>query len=79
MPDVHALLSASGAARWLSCTPSARLEEKFQNESSEYAREGTVDRGLEFRLHLRWTDCLWMVPEQEGPEVVGLRALVFTL
>lgn len=45
----------------------------------ENAREGTVDRGLEFRLHLRWTDCLWMVPEQEGPEVVGLRALVFTL
>lgn len=46
MPDVHALLSASGAARWLSCTPSARLEEKFQNESSEYAREGTVAHSL---------------------------------
>ena len=25
----HALLSASGASRWLACTPSARLEEQF--------------------------------------------------
>ena len=53
MPDVHALLSASGAARWLSCTPSARLEEKFQNESSEYAREGTVAHSLA-ELTTRW-------------------------
>lgn len=46
MPDVHALLSASGAAKWLNCPPSARLEEKFPNESSEYAREGTVAHAL---------------------------------
>jgi hypothetical protein len=46
MPDVHALLSASGAARWLSCPPSARLEEKFPESSSEYAREGTVAHAL---------------------------------
>ena len=25
----HALLSASGASRWLACTPSARLENDF--------------------------------------------------
>ncbi|MCX4317751.1 MAG: DUF2800 domain-containing protein, partial [Lachnospiraceae bacterium] len=46
MPDVHALLSASGAAKWLNCPPSARLEEKFPNKSSEYAREGTVAHAL---------------------------------
>lgn len=37
----HALLSASGARRWLVCTPSARAEEHVQEESSEYADEGT--------------------------------------
>lgn len=43
----HALLSASHAARWLACPPSARLEEKFKEtcgfqESSVYAEEGTL-------------------------------------
>lgn len=38
----HALLSASGASRWMSCTPSARLEEGFKSESSVYAAEGTL-------------------------------------
>lgn len=42
----HALLSASGASRWLNCTPSARLEEKFEESSpaisSIYADEGTL-------------------------------------
>lgn len=46
MPNGHALLSASGAAKWLSCPPSARLEEQFPNESSEFAREGTVAHSL---------------------------------
>lgn len=38
----HALLSASGAHRWLNCTPSARLEAQFQDKPSEYAAEGTT-------------------------------------
>lgn len=38
----HALLSASSAARWLTCTPSARLEEQFPDTTSEAAREGTL-------------------------------------
>ena len=38
----HALLSASGAHRWIPCTPSARLEEQFPDLSSEYAAEGTL-------------------------------------
>ncbi len=39
----HALLSASHAERWLNCTPSARMEEKFQDTApSQYAEEGTL-------------------------------------
>lgn len=47
----HAFLSASGAHRWLSCTPSAKAEDiflgelkaqGFNEEESEYAKEGTV-------------------------------------
>lgn len=38
----HALLSASGASRWINCTPSPRLEEGFTNESSSFAEEGTL-------------------------------------
>lgn len=37
----HALLSASGAKRWLSCPPSARLEENYADSTSSYAEEGT--------------------------------------
>ena len=50
----HALLSASGASRWLTCTPSARLEEKFtESKSSIYADEGTLAH--EFAdLNLHW-------------------------
>ena len=41
MARAHAVLSASGAYRWLVCTPSARMEEQFKDESSSYAEEGT--------------------------------------
>ena len=44
----HALLSASSSKRWLSCTPSARLEEQFRDEAggSVYAEEGTAAHAL---------------------------------
>lgn len=37
----HAILSPSGANRWMTCTPSARLTEKYPETSSTYADEGT--------------------------------------
>ena len=37
----HAKLSASGSEKWMTCTPSARMEEAFPDEGSEFAREGT--------------------------------------
>ena len=38
----HAVLSASGAEKWLNCPPSARLEESYPDTSSPYAKEGTL-------------------------------------
>lgn len=39
----HALLSASVSKRWLHCTPSPRLEEKYGIKTdSSYAKEGTL-------------------------------------
>ncbi|MTI95430.1 MAG: DUF2800 domain-containing protein [Firmicutes bacterium] len=42
----HALLSASAAYRWMNCTPSARLEQTFQDNSGEAAAEGTAAHAL---------------------------------
>lgn len=42
----HAILSPSSAERWLSCTPSARLEQQFPSTTSDYAEEGTVAHHL---------------------------------
>ena len=42
----HALLSASGAIRWLACPPSAKLEEQFPDTESPSAAEGTLAHEL---------------------------------
>lgn len=42
----HAILSASGAHRWMACTPSARLELEFEDNSGEAAAEGTAAHAL---------------------------------
>lgn len=42
----HALLSPSGAERWLNCTPSARLEQEFPDSSGDAAKEGTLAHSL---------------------------------
>lgn len=54
----HALLSASGSKRWLSCTPSARLEatlpeQKRSTKGIDFSAEGTLAHSLsEIRLRL---------------------------
>ena len=49
-PQLHAVLGASSAKRWLTCTPSARLGERltsrFGSESSPYAQDGTKAHAL---------------------------------
>ena len=42
----HAILSASASKRWLACPPSARLEQQFKDEQSQYAAEGTFAHAL---------------------------------
>lgn len=56
MPEQHALLSASGAHRWLHCTPSARLEEQLPEKNSDYAEEGRLAHELgELKLKKHFT------------------------
>ncbi|KPI49948.1 DUF2800 domain-containing protein [Clostridioides difficile] len=51
----HARLSASGAHRWLHCTPSIKLEENYPSSTSIYAEEGTVAHELaEAKLMLEY-------------------------
>ncbi|SDB96852.1 DUF2800 domain-containing protein [Shouchella lonarensis] len=42
----HAKLSASGAHRWMVCTPSANLEDKIEDRASNFALEGTAAHEL---------------------------------
>lgn len=58
MPGKHAMLSPSSSLRWLNCTPSALLESKFENKTSQAAEEGTAahalcEHKLKKMLHIR--------------------------
>lgn len=44
--EEHAILSASGAHKWLVCPPSVRLEQQFENKTSEYMAEGTLAHAI---------------------------------
>jgi hypothetical protein len=50
MPGTHAILSPSKSKQWMACPPSARLNaklaERFGEQSSEYAAEGTKAHAL---------------------------------
>lgn len=60
----HALLPASGASRWLNCTPSARLEDEYgEKVTSSYTAEGTLAHELS-ELYLR-KDVLENIDEQD--------------
>lgn len=51
MSGKHALLSASASHRWLSCPPSARLCEDYEDTASEYALLGSETHSLcEYKL-----------------------------
>lgn len=51
MASKHAVLSASSAARWITCPPSARLNAEKLDASSEYAIQGTeAHRLCEYKL-----------------------------
>ncbi len=57
----HALLSASGAHKWLKCTPSARLEETLPEGTSEYAEEGRLAHEIaELKLRKQFIEPMGM-------------------
>lgn len=54
----HALLSASKAAMWLACPPSARLQDTVEEQRSVYAEEGTLAHELaEVQLRRKLNPC----------------------
>lgn len=46
MSNEHAILSASSSHRWLECTPSARLEQEFNEYETVASKEGTAAHAL---------------------------------
>ena len=61
----HALLCASGSKRWLSCPPSARLEENFPDNETEAAQEGTLAHSIaEVNLNAYLADTDVSLPEE---------------
>ena len=42
----HAVLAPSSAKRWMTCTPSARLEETVPSKDTAYTREGTIAHAM---------------------------------
>lgn len=46
IPSEHAKLSASGAHRWLYCTPAAELESQYPDKDSVYTIEGSIAHEL---------------------------------
>ena len=56
MPEQHAILSPSGANRWLSCPGSIQACKGIPDVASPYAMEGTIAHALaEVRLKLTYT------------------------
>ncbi len=74
MPADHAVLSASGAHRWLACPPSARLESGLSEEgASPYAEEGTAAHALaELELRIR-TGTIWPDDVEREEEIFRSR------
>ena len=45
-PEVHSVLGASAADRWMNCTPSAQLTAGMEDETTSFAAEGTAAHAL---------------------------------
>ena len=45
-PEVHSVLGASVADRWMNCTPSAQLTAGMEDETTTFAAEGTAAHAL---------------------------------
>lgn len=67
-PEVHSVLGASAADRWMNCTPSAQLTAGMEDETTTFAAEGTaahalcewkVRKALKMRAGCRPTSDYW--------------------
>lgn len=67
-PEVHSVLGASAADRWMNCTPSAQLTAGMEDEATTFAAEGTaahalcewkVRKALKMRVGRRPTSDYW--------------------
>lgn len=45
-PEIHSVLGASAADRWMNCTPSAQLTAGMEDETTTFAAEGTAAHAL---------------------------------
>ena len=45
-PEVHSVLGATAADRWMNCTPSAQLTAGMEDEATTFAAEGTAAHAL---------------------------------
>lgn len=71
----HAVLSASGAHKWLNCPPSARLEAAMPDAGSEYAAEGRLAHAIaELKLRKAF---MKMKPAQYKAAMTALRRDAF--
>lgn len=62
----HAILSASSAHRWTRCPASARLEELFMDEDTEFSKEGNIAHGYAEKILNNIYDILdQQIPDQE--------------
>lgn len=71
----HALLSASSASRWMSCTPSAIAESAYPDKGSEFAREGTLAHAI---AALKLKRVMDMDTDAEEKEIAELAPLYHT-
>lgn len=71
----HALLSASSASRWMSCTPSAIAESAYPDKGSEFAREGTLAHAI---AALKLKRVMDMDTDAEEKEIAELSPLYHT-
>ena len=76
-PNVHSILGASAADRWMHCPPSARLTAGMQDEETVFAAEGTaahaeaewkVKKALKMRAGKRPTSEFWTEEMDEATD-----------